>query len=380
MWQDWPEAYRDPNSPEVEAFRRSHLEEVLFYQYLQWVAAEQLHDIADRSRKLGMTIGLYRDLALGSDRSSSDAWSFQHVVALDADCGAPPDAFAPEGQNWGLPPFNPERLRAAAYRPFIEVLQKNLQYGGALRLDHVMALFRLFWIPRGLPPGAGAYVQYPAEDLLSILALESVRRQVVIVGEDLGTVPDTVRERLARSRVLSYRVFYFERRQDGDWKEPPAYPEQAVAVATTHDLPTLAGFWKGEDIRLRGRLGFYRDSDSLQQALLEREADKAKIIAALTADGLLPADAGSFHEMTPALCQSIHAYLARTPSWIVLIALEDALGELAQANLPGTVDGHPNWCRKLSISLEDLRRNRRLRQLVTDLRPLRSWNSSGVRP
>jgi 4-alpha-glucanotransferase len=377
MWQDWPEQYRDPKSPEVEAFRRKYAERVLFHQYLQWVAAEQLREVAERGRTLGMAVGLYRDFALGSDRGGSDAWIFQDVLALQADCGAPPDAFAPEGQNWGLPPINPERLRGAAYRPFVELLRKNVQYGGGLRLDHVMALFRLFWIPRGLPPSAGAYVQYPAEELLSILALESARHQVVIVGEDLGTVPDSVRDRLARSRVLSYRVFYFERRGNGEWKRPQEYPPQAVAVVTTHDLPTLAGFWKAEDIHLRNRLGFYREPAAQQQALVEREADKGRILATLRSEGLWHGgeDPALVPEMTPELCRNIHAYLARTPSWLVLVALEDVIGEREQANLPGTVDTHPNWSRKLSVSLEDLRKDLRFQQLAVELRSLRTSSS-----
>jgi 4-alpha-glucanotransferase len=300
------------------------------------------------------------------------------VLALQADCGAPPDAFAPEGQNWGLPPINPERLRASAYRPFVDLLRKNVQYGGGLRLDHVMALFRLFWIPRGLPPSAGAYVQYPAEDLLSILALESMRHQIVVVGEDLGTVPDSVRDRLARSRVLSYRVFYFERRDNGDWKRPHDYPAQAVAVVTTHDLPTLAGYWKAEDIHLRGRLGFYRDSAAQQQALAERESDKARILATLRSEGLWSGGEtlSPVSEMTDELCRMIHTYLARTSSWIVLASLEDVIGEQQQANLPGTVETHPNWSRKLSVSLEDLRKDLRFRQLAAALGSFRTPNSS----
>jgi 4-alpha-glucanotransferase len=372
-WQEWPKCYRDPASREIKAFRRKHANQVLFHEYLQWVTAEQLREAADRAHTLGMSIGLYRDFALGSDRGGSDAWMFQDVLALEADCGAPPDAFAPEGQNWGLPPINPERLRGVAYRPFIDLLRKNLQYGGALRLDHVMALFRLFWIPRGLPPSAGAYVQYPADDLLSILALESVRHQVVIVGEDLGTVPDGIRERLGRAGVLSYRVFYFEREGDGEWKRPRAYPEQAMAVVTTHDLPTLAGFWKAEDIQLRGRLGFFREGGAQEQALAAREADKVRILAALRAEGLWPSgdDATTAPEMTPQICQAIHTYLARTPSWIVLAALEDVVGESAQANLPGTVDTHPNWSRKLALSLEELRQDPRPSRLAEPLRSLR---------
>src|SRR6185295_2824818 len=192
---EWPEIYRNPRSSAVAAFRTSHEKRIRFYQYIQWIASQQLLEVAEKAGQ-SMSVGLYHDLALGSDRSGADAWVFQDRFALMADCGCPPDAFAPQGQNWGLPPVNPHRLRATGYRIFIQMLRHSLRFGGALRMDHVMALFRLFWIPRGLPASAGAYVRYPVEDLLGILALESVRHQAIIVGEDLGTVPDEIRERL----------------------------------------------------------------------------------------------------------------------------------------------------------------------------------------
>lgn len=375
VWQDWPPPYRDPTSEAVAAFRDAHQSRVRFYQYVQWVAGEQLARVADQTRSLGMPIGLYHDLALGSDRSGADAWVYQDILAQGADCGCPPDAFAPEGQNWGLPPVDPHRLRAGGYRMFAEILRHNLRFGGALRIDHVMALFRLFWIPRGLTASAGAYVRYPTEDLLGILALESVRHQALVVGEDLGTVPDEVRERLAAARVLSYRVFYFERRGDGGWNPPGDYPAQAVAVATTHDLPTLAGFWAGEDIEVRAALGHYPDEAAKRAAQEERQRDKARIWDALQAERLLPPGlpgaAADLPRMTPELCEAIHTYLAHTPSWVVLAALDDVVGEMAQANLPGTLDAYPNWSRRMALSLEDLRRDPRPRHLAAAMGALR---------
>ncbi|TLY30461.1 MAG: 4-alpha-glucanotransferase [Nitrospirae bacterium] len=375
VWQDWPKPYRHPKSAAVAAFRGTHVGRLRFYQYLQWVASEQLAGVAERARASGMPIGLFHDLALANDRSGSDAWVFQDVLDLGADSGCPPDAFAPEGQNWGLPPVNPFRLRASGYQMFIDLLRKNLKYGGALRLDHVMELFRLFWIPHGLPSSAGAYVRYPAEDLLGILALESVRHQTVIVGEDLGTVPDWVRERLAASGVLSYRVFYFERTGDGTCKAPQAYPDQAVAVVTTHDLPTLTGFWGAEDIQVRGRLGLYPDDTTRRLALEERRQLKESILRALKAQGLLPdgltEELSTVPNMTPELCHAIHLYLARTPCWMVLATLDDLLGELTQTNLPGTIDSYPNWSRKTACSLEELRKEPRLKRLAAELQALR---------
>lgn len=375
VWQEWPEPYRDPRSAAVAAFRARQGGRIQFHQYLQWVAHEQLERAAARARAAGMPIGLYHDLALGSDRSGSDAWTFQDVLALGADSGCPPDAFAPEGQNWGLPPINPRRLRASGYKMFTALLRNNLTYGGALRLDHVMGLFRLFWIPRGLPASAGAYVQYQAEDLLGILALESLRHKAIIVGEDLGTVPESVRERLAAAGVLSYRVLYFERRDDGNWKAPGAYQDHAMAVVTTHDLPTLSGFWSAEDIETRYRLGFYESEAARGQTLEERQRDKERLLGALKVEGLLPEgvtdDPASVPFMTSELCRAIHVFLARTPSWIMMASLEDCLGEPAQMNVPGTLDSYPNWSRKMRLSLEQLRDDQDTCLLAATLREIR---------
>ncbi|MFO0733004.1 MAG: 4-alpha-glucanotransferase [Nitrospiraceae bacterium] len=322
-----------------------------------------------------MPVGLYCDLALGSDRCGAEAWMLQDVLALNADCGAPPDAFAPQGPNWGFAPFHPHKLKAVGYRPYIDLLRKNLRQGGAIRIDHVMALFRLFWVPRGLTAAAGAYVRLPAEDLLALLALESVRAKTLVIGEDLGTVPDYVREQLSHYRVLSYRVFYFERNWDGGCKPPSADPLQSLAVVTTHDLPTLSGYWLGEDIYLRAGLGMYPDEQAKQQALQERGRDKGRILSALRDVGLLPPglsdDPNQVPGMTKELCEAIHSYLGRSDAWVVMANLDDVIGEVTQMNLPGTVDAYPNWSRKLSLSLEELQRDGRAQSLAAGLRALR---------
>lgn len=229
-------------------------------------------------------------------------------------------------------------------------------------MDHVMGLFRLFWVPRGMPASSGAYVHYPSADLLAILALESMRANTLVIGEDLGTVPDWVREELSRKRVLSYRVFYFERTPDGGMKTPDAYPDQSLAVVTTHDLPTLAGYWTGEDIYVRAGLGMYSSEDAKKQALEERQRDKGKMLAALKVEGLLPAgfseDPASIPGMSDELCEAIHAYLGKSASSVVLANVDDLIGEVTQMNLPGTVDAYPNWSRKLSLTLGELRQHR----------------------
>jgi 4-alpha-glucanotransferase len=271
--------------------------------------------------------------------------------------------------------MNPHTLRASGYELMIQLLRSNFRSGGAIRLDHVMAFFRLFWIPRGRPASEGTYVQYPFEDLLAIVALESVRSKTLVIGEDLGTVPDWVREQLAKARVLSYRVFYFERRPDGAMKSPGDYPVQSLAVATTHDLPTLTGFWSGEDLHVRAKLGAFLDDAAHRQAWEERQRDKANILSALHREQLLPhgvtEDLTTAPVMTTDLCQAIHIYLARTPSCIVLANLEDGLGELSQTNLPGTIDSHPNWTRKYAVRVDELVCDERLRQLGAVLRSTR---------
>lgn len=374
MWHEWPEQFRAPG-PAVRAYGKRHRKRVRFFQYVQWIASEQLTGVRRTAEQAGMSVGLYNDLALGAERNGAEVWMYQSVLALDADCGAPPDDFSIEGQNWGLPPVNPIALRANRFELLIQLLRKNLRFGGAIRLDHVMAFCRLFWIPKGRPASEGAYVHYPFEDLLAIIALESVRAKTLVIGEDLGTVPDWVREQLAKARVLSYRVFYFERHADGTWKAPSEYPELALAVVTTHDLPTLTGYWSGEDIRIRVGLGFFPDEESRRRVLDERERDKGRMLAALKQEGLLPdgieEDPAKVPVMTQALCRAIHTFLAHTPSWVVLANLEDGLEEIAQTNMPGTVETHPNWNRKYAIGIDEIISDQRLRELGTALRSTR---------
>lgn len=375
VWGDWPESYRMPDSEAVAEFKRRHMTQVRFFLYVQWLAAEQLRALRAQAGDAGMPLGLYHDLALGSDRYGADGWRFQNVLAQEADCGAPPDAFAPEGQNWGLSPADPAKLRASGYQLFIELLRNNLRYGGAIRIDHVMALFRLFWIPRGMPASKGTYVYYPADDLLAILALESARAGTLVIGEDLGTVPDWVRDRLAAAGVLSYRVLYFERNGDGSLKSPPGYPTQSLGVVTTHDLPTLSGYWEGADIETRAKLGLFLSEDARRGAFAERQVDKGRLLAALRAEGLLPHGVSDDPAYTPVitaeLMAAVHLYLARTPAWVVLANVEDVLGERAQTNVPGTVDQHPNWSRKLSCTVGQMVGDPRFSSLAAQLRSVR---------
>ncbi len=356
-WPVWPRAYRDPDTAEVAAFVAEHHERIDQVLYLQWLAEAQLAEVVHRARSLGLGVGLYRDLAVGVDLGGAETWSRRELFALAARVGSPPDDFNLFGQDWGLPPWIPHRLREDAYAPFIAMLRANMQGGGALRLDHVMGLMRLFWLPPGMRGDQGAYVAYPFRDLLGILALESQRNGCLVVGEDLGTVPDAVREAMHEMGMLSYRLFYFEREADGAFLAPARYPEAAMVAASIHDLPTLAGFWRGVDLDLRAGLGLFPSEEERSRQDAARAEDRSRLLLALEREGLLPEGLGtqpaSVPEMTPALIRALHRSLARTPARVVLVQAEDMLGELEQANLPGTTDAHPNWQRKLSLDLED---------------------------
>ena len=353
-WPVWPEAYRDPHAPAVQQFARDAHARCEFYQYLQWQADIQLKAADDAANAVGLTLGLYRDLAVGVDRGGADAWAAQDLYALGASVGCPPDDFNLHGQNWGLPPMLPHALRAAAYAPFIETLRANMQHTGALRIDHVMGLMRLFWVPAGVRASEGGYVHYPLADLLGILALESQRQRCLVIGEDLGTVPGEIRAALADLGVLSYRLLFFERGGEGEFLAPSAYRAQALVAASTHDLATLAGFWAGQDIAERTRLGLFPSPEMAASQVQARRADKRRLLAALAQEGLVDADhTDPDREFTPALMQAIHAYLARTPSQVLLVQPEDALMQSAPVNLPGTTDERPNWRQKLVLNVEE---------------------------
>jgi (1->4)-alpha-D-glucan 1-alpha-D-glucosylmutase len=356
-WPAWPAAYRHPRSPDVAQFARDRIDRVTFYEYLQWQADLQLGAIGRRSFELGLGVGLYADLAVSVDRAGAEAWLHQDLYALDASIGAPPDDFNQLGQDWGLPPPDPNRLWDSAYAPFIGMLRANMQHAGALRIDHVMALMRLYWIPGGAAATDGAYVQYRFDDLLGIVSLESTRNRCVVVGEDLGTVPEEVRTKLATAGVLSYRLLYFERRPDGDFVAPEAFPRQALVAASTHDLPTLAGWWEGRDLVLRESLGLFSSRQTREEQVVARAQDRARLLLALERENLLPpgvtVDPVSIPHMIAELCGALHRLLARSPAYIVVAQLEDVIGAADQINLPGTIEEHPNWRRKLSLPLEN---------------------------
>jgi 4-alpha-glucanotransferase len=363
-WQDWPTHYQNPEDPAVIEFRKDYATYVMLYQFIQWHLEKQLQEVSDLAKD--MSVGLYNDLAVGSSGGGSEAWSFKDVFAFGVTAGAPPDAFSMNGQDWGFPPLIPEALKESGYELFIKTIQHNLQHADALRIDHALGLFRLFWIPEGMTPHEGTYVRYPYEDLLGIIALESVRNQCVIIAEDLGTIGEEVRDAISKFGMLSYRLFYFER----DWPNrtflpPGAYPKMALTSVTTHDLPTLNGYWKGRDIAVKTELDLYPDESARLNDIDTRNHDKQLMLDALK--DFLPegisADAGSIPSITPEISLSIHRFLASTSCLIVAVSLDDIMAVNDQQNMPGTIDQHPNWRQRTPFELDELFRNRQALEL-----------------
>jgi 4-alpha-glucanotransferase len=357
-WRRWPEPYRDPHGPAVAGFARDHASATGVFRYGQWLAATQLGQVCQEAQRQGLPFTLYEDLAIGASPGGFDTWAHQDLFAQGPAVGAPPDAFNPKGQNWGLPPLIPERLRASGYRFFIDTLRANTPPGGMIRLDHVMGLFRLLWIPQGAAADQGAYVVYPYRELLAILALESVRRRALVIGEDLGTVPPYIRRELAKAGVLSFRVFYFERDGHGRFLPPEAYPPRAMATVTTHDLPTLAGFWQGHDIALKQALNLYPEPHLAETDASDREQDRRVLVETLRGRGLLAEGGSSEPEANDSgprdLGEAVLEYLAQSKSALMEVRLEEIFGILEQQNLPGTQKEHPNWRLKLPLPLDQM--------------------------
>jgi 4-alpha-glucanotransferase len=330
----------------------------LFYKYIQWQLDQQFAAAQEEAQRGGLSIGLYHDLALATDRFGADLWAHRSFFVSGSRVGSPPDGFSPKGQDWAFPPPNSERHYEDGYRLFAESIRKNLRHGGALRIDHVMRFFHLFWIPDGMEALEGTYVRDRHEDLLRILALESVRNKVLIVGEDLGTVPDEVREALHRFGILSYRLLYFEQDRNGSMRRPEEYPRDALVSATTHDLPTLAGFWLGRDIEARRGAGLLLDDATYRQMLADRSREKQKLLDLLTVLKLLPEwfprNADDVPDLTGELHNAIVGFLVSTPSKLMVLNQEDLLKETEQQNLPGSTAEYPNWRRKMRCTVEEL--------------------------
>ena len=359
-WRDWPDEYRHPGSDSVRAFSEEQKELVDFHAWLQWLADRQLGAAQARARDAGMRIGLYLDLAVGVVPDGSATWADRELVVPGAHIGAPPDRFNANGQDWGLAPLSPAGLTARAFRPYRESIDAVLSHAGALRIDHAMSLYRLFWVPDGFAPADGAYVRYPFYDMLGTLAEVSSARRAIAIGEDLGVVPPGFREAMRATGIQSYRVFFFEMRDDR-FLPPEDYPREAMACVTTHDLPTLAGWWRGHDIETRRAIGMIGEAD-IGPARAARAHLRRQMLHLLAEKGLPPQDEarrmvenGETPDELPAgVAVALHRLMARTPSRLLVVQAEDLVGSAEQVNIPGTADGHPNWRRKLPVELEAL--------------------------
>ena len=343
-WRHWPEAWRSPQSPALVAFAEANHTEIGFYAFSQWLIARCLERAQQAARGSGMGIGLIADLAVGADGGGSQAWSRQDELLANLTVGAPPDILNRAGQGWGISAFSPDGLKRNGFRAFIEMLRANFAHAGGLRIDHVMGLQRLWVIPMNASPQEGAYLYYPVDDLLRLLALESHRHQAIVLGEDLGTVPDGLREKLIARSILGMRVLLFEQSYDGQFKPILDWPDNALATTSTHDLPTLNGWWHSRDIDWNIRLGLI-DTPTVEQWSEHRLRERQALRQALSQDPQNFVD--EVRNETDHMIDASVRYLGHTRAPLVLLPLEDALGLEEQANLPGTVDTHPNWRRRL---------------------------------
>lgn len=349
-WTTWPEVYRSPEGKSVQEFRRENAEEVAFHEWLQWLSDYQLADAARRAREAGMRIGLYLDMAVGEAPGGSATWSKPEDYVANATAGAPPDYFSAEGQGWGVAGFSPLALWQKELAPFLDLVRGASRHAGALRIDHAMALWQLFFIPADSPPSAGAYLRFPIEDMVERLARLSNELGVMMIGEDLGHVPEGFREAMTEAGILSNRILYFEKDESEQFLAPESYPRQSLACLSTHDLPTLRGWWAGKDVDLRLE---YRliDAESADEQSEARDKERIALIDLLGGD---PAQ----HEATELprdLVVAAHRKLARSAAMLVAVRLADIVGEDSPTNLPGTDREFPNWRRVLPLTLDEIR-------------------------
>jgi 4-alpha-glucanotransferase len=357
-WYEWPPEWREPNGDIIERLSATHAEEMGFHEYLQWNASRQLEHCRDVARQLRMPIGLYLDTAVGVDPNGADVWMERSTMLQGLSVGAPPDQYNPAGQDWGLATYNPHGLVTSKFEPFRQMLRAAMRYSGATRIDHVLGLMRLFVIPHGLSARDGVYLRFPFSAMLEIVAEESQRWECIVIGEDLGTVPENFRANMDRWGLWRYLVVLFERNADGSFRAPSDYPERAIATFNTHDLPTFSGWMSGHDLRTKRDIGVDPG---------ESDEDRERSRAALRA-------AAGMHQGF----EDVVAFLAATPTRLVSIVIEDVFGAEDQTNVPGTVDQYPNWRHRWPVPIEILENDERFQRIAATLaRAGRSAETAG---
>ncbi|MBR1946159.1 MAG: 4-alpha-glucanotransferase [Alphaproteobacteria bacterium] len=355
-FKSWGRAYASADTEQSRRFALENADEIRFYKFMFWIADRQFQAASDESKKQGLGIGLYQDLAVGVASESAETWSAQQLFATELSIGSPPDMFNANGQEWGVAPMRPDVMRDEAYASYRRVLSANMKRAGAVRIDHVMGLVRLFCIPRG---EKGAYIKYNVEDMIGIVALESYRNKCLVVGEDLGVVPDFFRSMLEKAGILSFRVFRYEQTNDGRYKPLNSYPKTALVAAGTHDMPTLAGYWLGSDIETAKEIGLM-DEEKYALACDLRRKDRFAVVEALAQSGRWFTNANIFDDemngrsLPPRFTEVLYSYLATAPCCLLLVQLEDLLGQKDQVNMPGTNTEYPNWRCKLPKTVSEL--------------------------
>ncbi|OZI19147.1 4-alpha-glucanotransferase [Bordetella genomosp. 9] len=348
-WRHWPADLRDPTGRGVKTWAHAHDKDVAYHVFLQWLATRGLQRAQRTALDAGMRIGLISDLAVGTDPSGSHAWSRQSDILSDLSPGAPPDVYNPLGQSWGLTAFSPRSMRLSGYSAFREMLRASLAYTGGVRIDHVLGLARMWLVPRDASPKDGAYLRYPLDDMLRLVALEAWRHRAIVVGENLGTVPEGFNERIDRAGMLGMDVLWFQRAGWSDptpFMPPNAWSASSIALSTTHDLPTVAGWWTGTDIGWRARLQLLGDDETEDGLHQQRARDRGALWHAMRQAGCAPDDA-PHDPPQEAPIEDVLRFVAHTPSPLMVVPTEDLLGLNEQPNLPGTIDQHPNWRRRL---------------------------------
>jgi len=376
-WHGWPDEFRHPSTDSVRAFAEEQSELVAFHTWLQWLADRQLGETQARGRAAGLRIGLYLDLAVGVAPDGSATWTDPELTVPTARIGAPPDYFNAAGQDWGIAPLSPAGLAARHFEPYRESIDAVLRHAGALRIDHAMSLYRLFWIAEGYSAAEGVYVRYPFHAMLRTLGDVSQARHTIVIGEDLGVVPPGFREVMQKTEIQSYRVFFFEKRDD-HFFSPSTYPAEALACLTTHDLHTLAGWWSGNDLETRHQIGMIQTVD-MPREREERAHMCRRVLGLLAQEDLLPEELAPVMrgeedapaEMPEALAVALHVLVARAPSRLFVVQAEDVTGTREQVNIPGTLAEHPNWRRKLNVTLEELPQTPLFRAITEALRGAR---------